>query len=119
MGKHHFIRTFFKMFSNLIYNLRHNDLAYKLRMNSLYDIKDVNLEDMTVYNLSASNNVTHTDLIRLREGKLGGQFWAIYADCNTQGKDAVRVHLEQIDLLQQVFAKYPNVFKPVTTANGK
>jgi hypothetical protein len=54
----------------------------------------------------------------MKTGKLGGQFWAVYADCSTQGKDAVRVHLEQLDGLLRLFRRYPNVFQQVKTSKG-
>jgi hypothetical protein len=50
---------------------------------------------------------------------LGGQFWAIYGDCGTQGKDAVRFHLDQLDNMLRLFRRYPDVFQLALTAKGK
>lgn len=62
---------------------------------------------------------SHTDLPRLRKGKLGAQFWVAYIRCaDTQYKDAVARTLEQIDVAKRVIAKYPNDLKYVTTADG-
>lgn len=90
-----------------------------VRENFRNKLQAFNLKDMKKYNLVKTENVTHTDLIRLQEGKLGGQFWAVYADCETTGKDATRVHLEQIDVMKRIIKKYSDVFEFVTTADGR
>ena len=90
-----------------------------IRKNFMNKLGIFDLTDLTKgYNLSATNNVTHTDFIRLKEGKLGGQFWAIYAGCESLGKDAVRRHLEQIDLVKRLAQKYPEHLQLVTNSNG-
>jgi membrane dipeptidase len=62
----------------------------------------------------------HTDIARLRAGMLGGQFWSVYVpgDTATARRGFAKVQLEQIDIAQQVFAKYPEIFEPATTAAG-
>jgi hypothetical protein len=47
-----------------------------------------------------------------------GQFWAIYGNCSTQGKDAVRFYFEQLDSLKRLFKRYPETFAFTTNANG-
>ena len=89
-----------------------------IRENFRNQLEKFDLEDMTKYNLAFTENVTHTDFKRLREGKLGGQFWAVYADCKSTGKDATRIHLEQIDVIKRIIKKYPENFQFVTTAAG-
>src|SRR5882672_9883473 len=39
----------------------------------------------------------HTDIPRLRQGRLGGQFWSVYVPATLKGADAVRATLDQID----------------------
>lgn len=39
----------------------------------------------------------HTDIPKLREGQLTGQFWSVYVDCTRNDKDGVRSTLEQIE----------------------
>jgi len=90
----------------------HNDLIHVIRKGFRNQFSLFDLEDLTKYNL----NFTHTDIKRMKQGKLGGQFWAVYADCSTQGKDAVRVHLEQLDGLLRLFRRYPEVFQQVKTS---
>ena len=48
-----------------------------------------------------------------------GQFWAIYGNCSTQGRDAVRFYFEQLDSLKRLFRRYPETFAFATTANGR
>lgn len=61
----------------------------------------------------------HTDLLRLRKGKVGAQFWAAYVRCaDTQAKDAVERTLEQIDVIKRLVRKYPDDMTLVTTSNG-
>lgn len=93
----------------------HNDLAWFLRDQFQNIINGLDLNNITQYsaNLTAP---THTDINRLREGQVGGQFWSIYTSCQHQGKDATVSFLEQIDVMNRVIEKYPNVFKLVKTA---
>ena len=74
--------------------------------------------DFKNYSLNGTNGISHTDIKRIREGRMGGQFWAVYGDCSTQGKDAVRFFLEQLDSLKRIFKRYPETFKFAQTANG-
>lgn len=62
----------------------------------------------------------HTDIARLRAGRLGGQFWSVYipGDTSIKRQGYAKVQLEQIDIAQRVFAKYPDVLEPVLTAQG-
>ena len=92
----------------------HNDLAWMVRKEFRNDIEKFDLQDMTKYNLS----ITHTDINRIKEGRLKGQFWSIYAPCTTTGKDATRIHLEQIDVIKRLMEKYPDVFQLVTSSTG-
>ena len=47
------------------------------------------------------------------------QFWAVYVDCGSQYKDAVKLSLDQVDTVKKFIRKYPDVFKFVTTAQGQ
>lgn len=46
---------------------------------------------------------------RLHEGQVGGQFWSVYVPCSTMNKDAVRVTMEQIDVVYKMVQRYPEV----------
>ena len=43
-----------------------------------------------------------TDIPRLRQGGVGGQFWSVYVPSSMQGKEAVRATLEQIDIVHRM-----------------
>ncbi|XP_077989922.1 dipeptidase 1-like [Glandiceps talaboti] len=87
----------------------HNDLPIQLRTRWHNQLSDVNLWD---------DLPTHTDIPRLREGHVGGQFWSVYIPCNSQYKDSVRQTLDQIDITRRYIEQYNNVFELVTTAQG-
>ncbi|KAH3801497.1 dipeptidase 1-like isoform X4 [Dreissena polymorpha] len=94
----------------------HNDLPYRYRRFSNTSVYDVDLTSdlRQVW----STNLSHTDIPRLREGKLGAQFWACYVPCKSQYKDAVRLSLEQLDVIRKYVTRYPDTFRWVTTAQG-
>ncbi|XP_063801574.1 dipeptidase 1 isoform X2 [Pseudophryne corroboree] len=92
-----------------MHDARHNDLPWQLL--SLYNNQ---MSKVDLYNL----NRTHTNIHKLREGRVGGQFWAAYVPCDTQAKDAVKRTLEQIDIVHQMCDKYPEVFMCVSSSAG-
>ena len=57
-----------------------------------------------------------TDIVRLRKGGVGGQFWSVYVPADLPGPQQVEATLEQIGLMQQIFGRYPMVFEPAVTA---
>lgn len=48
-----------------------------------------------------------TDLPRLRQGKVGAQFWSVYVSANLTDQQAVQATLEQIDVTRRLIARYP------------
>ncbi|KAL6468862.1 hypothetical protein MHYP_G00223860 [Metynnis hypsauchen] len=79
----------------------HNDLPWQLRIQFNNELNSVDL-----YTL----NSTHTNIPKIKEGRLAAQFWAAYVACDTQYKDAVRQTLEQIDIVHRMCQKYPEDF---------
>ncbi|KFZ07880.1 hypothetical protein V502_09676 [Pseudogymnoascus sp. VKM F-4520 (FW-2644)] len=81
----------------------HNDLPYLLRIelqNKIYEPTDFQFWD----GLSS-----HTDLKRLQEGHVGGQFWSVLCPDLIHLDDpshAVRDTLEQIDVAKRLFEHY-------------
>jgi membrane dipeptidase len=59
----------------------------------------------------------HTDLARLRQGRIGAQFWSVYVPTSLKGADAVRAVLEQIDVVQRIDETYPDTFELARTAD--
>ena len=64
----------------------------------------------------------HVDIPRLKAGKVGGAFWSAFVGCPANGSDfsdanyatAVSETLSQLDLLQRLTSKYPNLFSGAT-----
>ena len=59
----------------------------------------------------------HTDIPRLKQGRVGGQFWSVYVPATLKGADAVRAVLEQIDVVHRLEELYPDTFEPARTAD--
>lgn len=57
-----------------------------------------------------------TDIPRLRQGGVGGQFWSVYVPSTMQGKEAVRATLEQIDIVHRMTKRWPETFEMAHTA---
>ncbi|XP_031565381.1 dipeptidase 1-like [Actinia tenebrosa] len=85
----------------------HNDLPWQIRKK--YSNRFANLT------LDTGSPDFHTDIPRLKKGKVGAQFWAAYVSCNNQYKNSVRLFLEQIDVIKRLAVKYPNDFVFATT----
>ena len=58
----------------------------------------------------------HTDIPRLRQGGVGGQFWSVYVPSTMLGKEAVRATLEQIDIVHRMTTRWPETFEMAHTA---
>jgi membrane dipeptidase len=87
----------------------HNDLAWALR--------EAGCMDPAKTDLAASVEFTHTDLPRLAAGGVGAQFWSVYVPAELQGEAAVTATLEQIDLVRQLVARYPDALELALTAD--
>ncbi|KAJ8313580.1 hypothetical protein KUTeg_008141 [Tegillarca granosa] len=96
--------------------LKHNDLPWQYAEYADNKVYTVDLEtDMRKVWVNAT---IHTDIPRIRAGKLSAQFWACFVRCNSQYKDAVRQSLIQLDTIKKFVKRYPNTFEFVTTAQG-
>jgi len=78
----------------------HNDLAWAMRELCDYDLDAVDL--------AAGEPRLHTDLPRLRQGGVGGQFWSVYVPSTLQGDAAVTATLEQVDFVHRLVAAFPD-----------
>jgi membrane dipeptidase len=59
----------------------------------------------------------HTDIPRLVEGGVGGQFWSVYVPGTLAADEAVRVTLEQVDLTRRLIDAHPSRFQLALTAD--
>jgi membrane dipeptidase len=58
-----------------------------------------------------------TDMARLRQGRVGGQFWSVYINGAITGDAAIRETIEQIDIVRRMIAAYPKDLELASTAN--
>ncbi|MDQ2797629.1 MAG: dipeptidase, partial [Actinomycetota bacterium] len=77
----------------------HNDLAWAMR--------GLNSYDLDAYPLDVEQGATNTDLVRLRAGGVGGQFWSVYVPAHL-GAGSVTATIEQIDFILRMIARYPD-----------
>lgn len=87
----------------------HNDLPWAMRENARYDFDKIDIRQ--------SQPKLHTDIPKLRAGKVGAQFWSVYVPSSMQGTTAVTATLEQIDTVHELARRYPDVFEVVRTAD--
>jgi membrane dipeptidase len=90
----------------------HNDLPWALRQRHGNDPHAVDLSA----DLDASTEL-HTDIPRLREGGVGGQFWSVYVPASLEPVEAAKATFEQIDTVKRIVAAHPDVFELATTAD--
>src|SRR3546814_16991735 len=50
----------------------------------------------------------HTDLQRLRKGRVGAPFWSVYVPSNPDEPQAVQQTIAQIDVMKRPVARYPD-----------
>ncbi|XP_029000496.1 dipeptidase 2 [Betta splendens] len=86
----------------------HNDLPLKLRI-----LHNNGLNHIDLHNLSK----VATDITRLQTGHVQAQMFSVYVMCGAQNKDAVRLTLEQIDVVRRMCTEY-HEFELVTSAHA-
>lgn len=96
----------------------HNDFPMTLRSFARNQVGDLDITDLTNQAPWNSSPSSHTDINRLRQGKVGAQFWSAYVGCSTQYKDAIAKTWEQIDVVHRMVEANPDVFEFVTSAAG-
>lgn len=86
----------------------HNDVPEQLRDRRLNVLGDFDFRDTTGTADPAKGLIAmQTDLQRLRQGKVGAQFWSVYVSANLPEPQAVQATLEQIDVMKRLVARYP------------
>ena len=82
----------------------HNDLPWAIRGDDQAPM------DVAAYDLRQRTR-GHTDIPRMRAGKVGAQFWSVYVPSSTMEEGtAARTQLEEIDIARQIIARYPDHF---------
>ena len=89
----------------------HNDLPWALRQDHGQSVagleRDTDKRDKPLM----------TDMVRLRAGRVGGQFWSVYITGTILGDEAVRTTIEQIDTARRVIDSYPRDLALAATAD--
>lgn len=88
----------------------HNDLPWHARCKAACDWER--------FDVSRRREDSHTDLPRLREGGVGGQFWSVYVPGTLTDEQAVIATLEQIDAVHRLVATYPQQLRVATTSKA-
>src|SRR5262245_25895483 len=92
----------------------HNDYPFQVRQRTPRDLAKLDI--------TQPQPDIATDIERLKRGGVGGMFWSAYAPISGQQaladpREAVRGALEQIDLIHQIWARYPEWFEQALTAD--
>lgn len=86
----------------------HNDVPEQLRDRRKDVLGDFDFRDTSgTGDIAKGVGPMQTDLIRLRKGKVGAQFWSVYVSANLPEPQAVQATLEQIDVAKRLIARYP------------
>ena len=97
----------------------HNDVPWALRERYRNVIGSFDFTDST--RAPAPQGETggmHTDIPRLKQGRVGAQFWSVYVPATLAEPEAVVAVLEQIDVTKRLLARHPETFELVTSAAG-
>jgi membrane dipeptidase len=83
----------------------HNDVPwqYRTRADNRLDAIDLAGDTRTL------ERPMHTDIPRMRQGRVGGQFWSVYVSTAISGPEAVKAQLEQIDVARRMIARYDDL----------
>ena len=87
----------------------HNDLPWQYRQRVSRALSKIDL--------SKPQPELHTDISRLREGGVGGQFWSVYVATSLTPEESVRATMEQIDVVHNMLRAYPEAFQLALTAD--
>ena len=66
--------------------------------------------------LGTGDALYNTDIARLRQGMVGGQFWSVWVPPNLPGPEQVKQTLEQIALVHSLAERYPDTFSMASTS---
>ncbi len=90
----------------------HNDLAEQLRENY-----KLSIEGLASGSDRRQPDPLMTDMARLHQGRVGGQFWSVYISSDVTGDTAIRQTIEQIDTVKRLVKAYPNDLELAGTAD--
>ena len=91
----------------------HNDLPWAVREQFSNHLERLDLAGDT----RTLEDPMHTDIARLRQGGVGGQFWSVYVPVDLEGPAAVVALFEQIDVVHRLTQRYSDTFEMAATAD--
>ena len=86
----------------------HNDLPWLIREETAGDVTAMQLEQ---------RSQAETNIPKLREGRVGAQFWSVWIPGETSAPDTGRLQLEQIDIALRIIDEHPETFELGLTAD--
>jgi membrane dipeptidase len=93
----------------------HNDAPWTIRSRFGNDMKRFDFRDTTA-SRDANGVIMHTDLARLRKGRVGGQFWSVWVPTGVPEAESVQRVTEQIDTVERMVAAWPDDLMLARTA---
>ena len=94
----------------------HNDVPIQLRARFDNVIGDFDFVD-TLDTAEGSRAAMHSDITRLRQGKVGAQWWSVYVSASLPEPEAVQMTIEQIDVTKRLIAQNPEALQLALTAD--
>ena len=82
----------------------HNDVPEQIAERFDSDFAKFDFRN-TVATMGTGSKPMHTDLARLRKGRVGGQFWSVWIDPELPKFEAVQRVIEQIDIVPRLVEK--------------
>nr|WP_298899086.1 dipeptidase [uncultured Altererythrobacter sp.] len=96
----------------------HNDVPIQLRARFANQINDFDFSDTTgTAQEQPARSAMHTDIARLRQGKVGTQYWSVYVPASLDEPEAVQMTIEQIDVTKRLIAANPDDLQLALTAD--
>lgn len=90
----------------------HNDLAWQYMLRVGNDVAALDLRDTATLAPRL-----HTDLRRLRAGRVGAQFWAAYVPIEKAGPGAAEIMFEQIETVRRFTDRYADTLELALSAD--
>ncbi len=98
----------------------HNDLAWEIRSRGGLDKIDLSVDRSKLprpTDAAPDWIPLMTDMPRLHAGHVGGQFWSVWIPPTVTGPAAIKMTLEQIDLVHDMVGRYPHDLQMAYTAD--
>lgn len=91
----------------------HNDLPWALRQHNGSRTSDFDFRNLP----ERLRGKVVTDFTMMKAGGVGGQFWSVYVPADTEGPEAVRQTLDQIDIMQRLIDANPSMLVKTATVD--